>query len=134
MDSRLRGHVHPFFVQELRDKSGPEVTQLVEELDTLLCERQGWVLLGVFPTGGMMGEFPDGLLRLQPGGVGNKVSTLCSQISLYMADSHQMFQDRVRRDKGEGKGKAKRKGAGRKGGKDKAKGLGKLNAQPKRAA
>ena len=123
----------PSFIQELRDKSGPEVTQLIEELDTHLCERQGWVLLGVFPTGGMMGEFPDGLIRLQPGGVGNKVSTLCSQISLYLAETHQMFQDRVRKDKGEGKGKAKGKGAGKKGGKGKAKGLGKLNAQPKRA-
>ena len=63
----------PSFVQELRDKTGPEVAQLIEELDTLVCERQGWVLLGVFPTGGMMGEFPDGLIRLQPGGVGNRV-------------------------------------------------------------
>ena len=124
----------PSFVQELRDKTGPEVAQLIEELDTLLCERQGWVLLGVFPTGGMMGEFPDGLMRLQPGGVGNRVSTLCSQVSMYLAESHQLFQDRVRRDKGEGKGKAKGKGAGKKGGKGKAKGLGKLNAQPKRAA
>ena len=97
----------PSFVQEVRDKTGPEVAQLVEELDTLLCERQGWVVLGVFPTGGMKDAFPDGLVRLQPGGVGNRVSTLCSQISLYLAESRQMFQDRVRRDKGEGKGKAK---------------------------
>ena len=123
----------PSFIQEIRDKTGPEVNQLVEELDTLLCERQGWVVLGVFPTGGMKEDMPDGLVRLQPGGVGNRVSTLCSQISLYLADSHQMFQDRVRRDKGDGKGKAKGKGGGRKGGKGKAKGLGKLNAQPKRA-
>ena len=92
----------PSFIQELRDRTGPEVNQLVEELDTLLCERQGWVVLGVFPTGGMKEEMPDGLVRLQPGGVGNRVSTLCSQISLYLADSHQMFQDRVRRDKGRG--------------------------------
>ena len=54
-----------------------------------------------------MGEFPDNLMRLQPGGVGNRVSTLCSQVSMYLAESHQFFQDRVRRDKGEGKGKAK---------------------------
>ena len=73
---------------------GPEVTQLVQELDTLLCERQGWVLLGVLPTGGMLGDFSDGLLRFQ-GGVGNRVSKLCSQISLYLLESHQMFQDRT---------------------------------------
>ena len=54
---------------------------------------------GFFPTGGMKEAFPDGLVRLQPGGVGNRVSTLCSQISLYLAESRQMFQDRMRRDR-----------------------------------
>ena len=64
-------------------KPGPEVTQLVEELDTLLCERQGWVLSRrLSPQVEMKEAFPDGLARLQPGGVGNRVSTLCSQISL----------------------------------------------------
>ena len=53
-------------------------------------------------------------------------------MSRQSCESHQMFQDRVRRDKGEGKGKAKAKD-GRKGGKGKAKVLGKLSAQPKRA-
>ena len=98
----------PSFVQEFRGKSGPEVAQLIEELNTLLCERNGWVVLGVFPLGGMLGDFLDGLLRLQPGGVGNRVSTLCSQISLSLQETHQVFQDRVRRDKGEGKAKGKR--------------------------
>ena len=46
----------PSFIQELRDRTGPEVNQLVEELDTLLCERQGWVVLGVFPTGPVVQE------------------------------------------------------------------------------
>ena len=76
----------PSFIQELREKTGPEVTELAEELDALLCERHGWVLLGVFPTGGMKEAFPDGLVRLQPGGVGNRVSTWCSQISLDLAE------------------------------------------------
>ena len=64
----------PSFIQEIREKTGPEVSQLVEELDMLLCERQGWVLLGVFRTGGTKEAFPDGLIRLQPGGVGNRVA------------------------------------------------------------
>ena len=48
----------PSFIQELRDKSGPEVTQLIEELDTHLCERQGWVLLGCVPYGWDDGRVP----------------------------------------------------------------------------
>ena len=33
-------------------QSGPEVTHLIEEAENLMIDREGWVLLGVFPTAG----------------------------------------------------------------------------------
>ena len=38
----------PTFIDELKEKSGPEVTHLIEEAENLLIDRQGWVLIGVF--------------------------------------------------------------------------------------
>ena len=61
----------PSFVDELKEQSGPEVAHLIEESENLLVDRQGWVLLGVFPTGGHFNDVPDGLLRLQPGYAGS---------------------------------------------------------------
>ena len=46
----------PTFIDELKEKSGPEVTHLIEEAENLLIDRQGWVLIGVFPTGGNFNE------------------------------------------------------------------------------
>ena len=64
----------PTFIDELKEKSGPEVTHLIEEAENLLIDRQGWVLIGVFPTGGNCNEVPDGLVRLQPGYAGARMS------------------------------------------------------------
>ena len=124
----------PTFMDELKEKSGPEVTHFIEETENLLIDRQGWVLIGVFPTGGNFNDTPDGLMRLQPEYAGARMSHVLVQASRYLADSRQLFQDRVRcpqrcekgGDKGKGKGKVGGKG---KGGKGKAKG-----AQPKMAA
>ena len=55
---------HPEFVDELKEQLGPEVTHLIEEAENLLVDRQGWALLGVFPTGGHFNDTPDGLMRL----------------------------------------------------------------------
>ena len=117
------------FVHELREKCGAEVNHLLDEAEGLLAERDGWGVLGVYPTGGMWGDVPDGLLRLQPGYVGDRVRYLLCMSSRSLQDSHQMFQDRVRKPEAKGKGKDK----GKKGGK--GKGKGKHNGpQPKRAA
>ena len=124
----------PTFIDELKEKSGPEVTHLIEEAENLI-DRQGWVLIGVFPTGGNFNDVPDGLMRLQPGYAGARMSHVLVQASRYLADTHQLFQDRVRRPQRGEKGGAKGKGKGKlvegrgKGGKGKAKG-----AQPKMAA
>ena len=124
----------PTFIDELKDKCGPEVTHLIEEAENLFIDRQGWVLIGVFPTGGNFNDVPDGLMRLQPGYAGVRMSHVLVQASKYLADSHQLFQDRVHRPRGEqggdkGKGKDKPLVGKGKGGKGKAKG-----AFPKRAA
>ena len=126
----------PSLCDELREKCGPEVQHLIEEAENLLVDRQGWVVIGVYPTGGMMEDKPDGLLRLQPGFAGQRLSHVLVQASRYLADTHQLFQDRVQRpfgEKGADKGKGKGKGQGMKGkgGKDKGKGG---RPRPKRAA
>ena len=126
----------PSLCDELREKCGPEVQHLVEEAENLLVDRQGWVVIGVYPTGGMMDDKPDGLLRLQPGFAGQRLSHLLVQASRYLADTHQLFQDRVRRpfgEKGADKGKGKGKGQGGKGKGGKGKGKG-GRPMPKRAA
>ena len=125
----------PTFIDELKKRRGPEVTHLIEETENLLIDRQGWVLIGVFPTGGNFNDTPDGLMQLQPGYAGSRMSHVLVQASRYLADTHQLFQDRARRpqrgEKGgdKGKGKGKLAGGKGKGGKGKAKG-----AQPKMVA
>ena len=44
------------FVAELRIQCFAEATHVVDEAETLLCENQGIVVLGVFPTGGQLGR------------------------------------------------------------------------------
>ena len=108
----------PSLCDELREKCGPEVTHLIEEAENLLVDRQGWVVIGVYPTGGMMDAKPDALMRLQPGFAGQCLSHVLAQASRYLADTHQLFQDRARRpfgEKGAEKGKGKGKGQGLKG-------------------
>ena len=61
----------PTFIDELKEKSGPQVSHLIEEAENFLIDRQGWVLIGVFPTGGNFNGVPDGLMRLQPGYAGH---------------------------------------------------------------
>ena len=99
----------PRFVDELKEQSGPEVAHLIEEAENLLVDRQSWVPFGVFPTGGNFNDTPDGLMRLQPGYAGSRMSHVLVQASRYLADTHQLFQDRVRRprhgEKGGDKGK-----------------------------
>ena len=53
----------PTFIDELKDKSGPEVTHFIEEAENLLIDGQGRILIGVFPTGGQFNDMPDGLMR-----------------------------------------------------------------------
>ena len=116
-------------VAELKDKAFAEATHCIEEAETLLCENQGVVVVGVFPTGGHLGTAPDGILRLQPSWAGGRIAYLLSTAGRYLPETHQVFTDRVRRNKGGNKGAGKGKGKPGKGkGKDKGK------PQPKRAA
>ena len=95
----------------------------------MLADRNGWGVVGVYPTCGSLDDAPDGLLRLQPGYVGNRAGYLLCASAIYLQGPRQLFQDRVRRLDAKGKGKGK----GKKGGK--GKGKGKENGpQPKRAA
>ena len=129
----------PSLCDELREKCGPEVHHLIEEAENLLVDRQGWIVIGVYPTGGMWDAKADGLMRLQPGYAGQRLSHVLIQASRYLDESRQLFQDRVRKpfgaDKGGAKGKGKGQGQGLKGKGGKGKGKGKGGeARPKRAA
>ena len=42
----------PALVAELKDKAFAEATHCIDEAETLLCENQGVVVVGVLPTGG----------------------------------------------------------------------------------
>ena len=98
------------FVQEIREKAFANATHVLEEAETLLCENNGVVVVGVFPTGGQHGTNPDGVLRLQATWGGGRISYLLATACKYRPESHQVFSDRVRRnkgDKGVGKGKGK---------------------------
>ena len=67
-------------------------------------------MVGILPTGGHHGTNPDGVLRLQATWAGGRVSYLLATAGKYLPESHQVFSDRVRRNKGEkggGKGKGK---------------------------
>ena len=65
-------------------KNGPWSDPAGRGAGHLALWKTGLGVVEGLPTGGMKEAFPDGLVRLQPGGVGNRVSTLCSQISLYL--------------------------------------------------
>ena len=116
------------FVHEFRDKAFAEATHVLEE-ETLLCENNGVVVVGIFPTGGHHGTNPDAVLRLQATWAGGRISYLLATAGKYLPESHQVFSDRVRRNKGE-------KGGGKGKGKDgKGNGKGKFKPpQAKRAA
>ena len=110
------------FIHEFRDKAFAEATHVLEEAETL-------VVVGIFPTGGHHGTNPDGVLRLQATWAGGRISYLLATAGKYLPESHQVFSDRVRRNKGE-------KGGGKGKGKDgKGNGKGKFKPpQAKRAA
>ena len=98
-------------VAELKDKAFAEATHCIDEVETLLCENQGVVVVGVFPTGG-----------------GGRIAYLIATAGRYLPETHQVFTDCVRRNKGD-------QGAGKgKGKPGKGKGKGKGKPQPKRAA
>ena len=46
------------FVSGIKDKAFPEATNVVQEAETLLCENNGVVVVGVFPTGSQLGTGP----------------------------------------------------------------------------
>ena len=98
------------FVHEFRDRAFAEATHVLEKAETLLCDNNGVVVVGIFPTGGQHGTNPDAVLRLQATWAGGRVSYLLATAGKYLPESHQVFSDRVRRnkgDKGGGKGKGK---------------------------
>ena len=120
------------FVTELRNCTTAEATTLIDEAEGLLCEHDGEVMVGLFPTGGTLNGKADGVLRLQHGFAGLRVGHLLAAAGRWCHETHTLFRDRVRRNKGE-KGKGKDKGKGKGKGKPMLKGKGR-GAQAKAAA
>ena len=120
------------FVTELRNNCPPDVGGSLDDLEARLSAADGWVLLGVFRTGGMMGDKIDGLIRFQPGLLGLECGSFLGTAARALAEPLVCHQDRVRKPKGQGKGKgdgvAEGAGKGKKG-KGKAKAPGALPKQ-----
>ena len=70
------------FVTELRHNCLRDVGGSLDELEGRLGSADGWVLLGVFRTGGMMGDKIDGLIRFQPGFLGLECGKIAGFASL----------------------------------------------------
>ena len=79
--SSPNGRSFGFFFQELKEHCGAEVTHHLQEAEGLLADRNDWGVVGIYPTGGSMDDAPDGLLRMQPGYVGNRVGYLLRSAS-----------------------------------------------------
>ena len=77
-----RAFIGPF-LHELKENCGAEVTHHLEEAEGLLADRNGWGVVGIYPTGGSLDDAPDGLLRLQPGYVGNRAGYLLCASAIY---------------------------------------------------
>ena len=107
------------FIAELKENTGAEANAALAEAETLMCDDNGLVVVGVFPTGGQLGQCPDAILRLQPTWSDSRLSYLLVLAAKYLVESRQIFTDRVRKPKGKGIGKGAGKGnpqePGRKG-------------------
>ena len=57
------------FIHEFRDTEFAEATHVLEEAETLLCENNGVVVVGIFSTGGHHGTNPDGFCGSKPHGL-----------------------------------------------------------------
>ena len=64
------------FIAELKENTGAEANASLAEAETLICDDNGLVVVGVFPTGGHLGQCPDAILRLQPTWSGSRLSHL----------------------------------------------------------
>ena len=92
----------------------------VAELEGLLLEEEGAVLIGVFPTGGWLDDLPDCSVRFQQGFVGLRVGYLLRLISQSLRAPLVLHQERPRVHHAKGKGKGapmpeKGRGKGKKG-------------------
>ena len=121
------------FLAELHNSTPGMVEAHVAELEGLLLEEEGVVLIGVFPTGGWLNQLPDCSVRFQQGFSGLRVGFLLRLISQSLREPLVLHQERPRvrhakgkgkgappQDKGRGKGK-RAEGKGGKGGKPAAK-------------
>ena len=90
---------------ELRNHCPPEVGGAIDELDYKLHIANGWALIGIYRTGGMMGDQIDGLIRFQPGLLGLECGGFLTTIGASLPAPRVLHQDRVSKPKGKGKGK-----------------------------
>ena len=108
------------FLAELRNSTPGMVEAHVAELEGLLLEEEGAVLIGLFPTGGWLDDLPDCSVRFQQGFVGLRVSYLLRLTSQSLRAPLVLHQERPRVRHGKGKGKGaplpeKGRGKGKKG-------------------
>ena len=71
---------------ELKENTGAEANASLAEAETLICDDNGLVVVGVFPTGGHLGQCPDAILRLQPTWAGSRLSYLLVLASKFLVE------------------------------------------------
>ena len=121
------------FLQEIRECTPGMVEGQVQEFEGLFLESEGAALIGVFPTGGWLGDLPDCSIRFAQGFSGLRVGYLLRIIGQSVEAPRVLHQERpkVRGPQGKGKGGGKGKGKAPKG---KGKGKQGDRAAPKAAA
>ena len=61
----------------MKETRTAEANWSINEAETLTCEQEGLVVVGVSPTGGNWEGTADAVLPLQPAWVGGRISLIC---------------------------------------------------------
>ena len=135
------------FVAVMKENTGAEANAALAEAKDSFVTTMACLWLGIFPTGGQLGQCPDAIPRRQPTWACARQPTwACARLSYllttaakFLVETRQVFTDRARKPKRKGKGKGAGKGnpqePGRKGNKVRGKGKAKApGATPKMTA
>ena len=98
------------FMAEVKENTGAKANASLAEAETLICDDNGLVVVGVFPTDGHLGQCPDAILRLQPTWAGSRLSYLLVLAAKFLVENRQIFTDRVRKPSRQGQREGSRQG------------------------
>ena len=71
----------------MKENTGAEANASLAEAEGLICDDNGLVVVGLFPTGGQLGQCPDAILLLQPTWTGARLSYLLVQAAKFLVEN-----------------------------------------------